>query len=113
TRAVRRGRLLGEHEVELQLEVFESRLRNETPSFLTGSGLSTNDDAVLHFPAGLGGAQGRSAPRWDGPASEVLAIEERLPRLGRLQRRQGHETKQCDDANRNAFHRNPPTLDFQ
>src|SRR5439155_7382519 len=30
TRAVRSGRLLGEHEVELQLEVFESRLRNET-----------------------------------------------------------------------------------
>src|SRR6185436_8321601 len=30
TQAVRGGRLLGEHEVELQLEVFESRLRSET-----------------------------------------------------------------------------------
>src|SRR6185295_17125520 len=113
TRAVRSGRLFGEHEVELQLEVFESRLRNETPTFLTRSGLSANDDAVLHFPAGVGGAPGRSAARWDGPAGEVLAIEERLPRLGRLQRRHEHETKQRDDANRHAFHRNPPTLEFR
>src|SRR4030095_3635523 len=38
-RAVRSGRLLGEHEVKLQLEVFELRLRNETSTFLTRSGL--------------------------------------------------------------------------
>src|SRR5437867_1192573 len=113
TRAVRGCRLLGKHEVDLQLEVFESRQRNETPTFLTRSCPSANDDAVLHFPAGLGGAQGRTvAARWDGPAGEVLAIEERLPRLGRLQRRQEHETKQRDDAKRNAFHRNPLTLEF-
>src|SRR6188474_2517786 len=38
TRAVRGSRLLGKHEVELQLEVFEFRLRNETPTPLTRSG---------------------------------------------------------------------------
>src|SRR5262245_23689635 len=63
TRAVRVGRLLGEHKVELQLEVFVLRLRNETPTSLTWSGLSANDDAVLHFPAGVGGVQGRTAAR--------------------------------------------------
>src|SRR5262245_23249655 len=105
-RAVRGGRLFGEHEVQLQLDVFVLRPRNQTPTFLTRSGLSANDDAVLYFPAGVGGAQGRTAAaRSDGPASEVLAIEERLPRLGRLQRRREHETKQRDDAYRNAFHR--------
>src|SRR5262245_50696426 len=51
TRAVRGGRLLGEHEIELQLEVFESRLRNQTPTSLTRSGLSAHDDAILDFPA--------------------------------------------------------------
>src|SRR5436309_12815252 len=60
TRAVRGCRLLGKHEVDLQLEVFESRQRNETLTFLTRSCPSANDDAVLHFPAGLGGAQGRT-----------------------------------------------------
>src|SRR5260221_834954 len=110
TRAVRGGRLLGEHEVELQLEVFESRQRNEIPTFLTRPGLSTNDDAVLYFPARVARAQGRSAARRDSPAGEVLAIAEQLPRLRRLQRRREHETKQRDDANRNASHRNSPTM---
>src|ERR1043166_6777776 len=85
TRAVRGGRLLGEHEIELQFDIFEFRLRNETPTSLTRSGLSANDDAILNFPTGLGGAQGRTAARRDSPAGEVLAIEERLPRFGRLQ----------------------------
>src|SRR5262245_15051236 len=37
-RAVRGGRLLGEQEVELQLDVFESRLRDETPASLAWPG---------------------------------------------------------------------------
>src|SRR5205809_2795098 len=91
TRAARGGRLLGEHEVELQFDIFEFPLRNETPPSLTRTGLSANDDAVLHFPTGLGGTQGRTAARRDSPAGEVLAIEERLPRFGRLQRRHEQE----------------------
>src|SRR6185503_19883570 len=38
TRAIRSGRLLGEHKVELQFEVFEAHLRNETSTSLTRSG---------------------------------------------------------------------------
>jgi len=52
-RAVRGGRLLREHEVEFQLDVFELRLRNETPTSLARFGLSANDDAVFHFPTGV------------------------------------------------------------
>src|SRR3954471_1974437 len=62
-RAVRSGRLLGEHEVELQLDVFELRLRNETPTFLARSRLSANDDAILQLPARVSGVEGRTAAR--------------------------------------------------
>src|SRR5262249_45512347 len=86
----------------LQFDIFELRLRNETPTSLTRSGLSANDDAVLHFPTGVGGAQGTAARR-DGPAAEVLAIEERLPPFGRLQRGDDPGEKQRGDANRNAL----------
>src|SRR5205823_5789922 len=88
---------------ELQFDIFELRLRNETRTSLTTIGLSANDDAVLHFPTGVGRAQGRTAARRDSPAGEVLAIEERLPWFGRLQRRHEHEAKKRDDAKRDAF----------
>ena len=101
TRTVRGGRLFGEYEVQLQLDILEFCLRNETPTFLTRSCLSANDDAVLHFPTGVGGIQGAAA-RGDSPAGEVLAIEERLPRFGRLQRRNEHGAKQREDDNRDA-----------
>src|SRR5262249_11392580 len=102
--AVRGGRLLSEHKVEFQFDIFELRLRNETPTPLTRPGLSANDDAVLDFPTGVGGAQGRTAAaRADGPAGEVLAIEERLPGFDRLQRRHEHEAKQHDDTPRDSF----------
>src|SRR3954463_12225413 len=99
TRAVRGGRLLGKHEVELHLKVFELSFRNETPTFLTRFGLAADDNAVLNFPAGVDGAQGRIAPaRWHSPAGEVLPIKERVRRFGRSQRRIQREIKQRDDA---------------
>src|ERR1043166_1803475 len=104
-RTVRGGRLLGEHKVELQNEIFESCLGNEAPAFLTWSGLPADNDALLHFPSGVGWVEGRTAAHRNRPAVEILVIEKRLPRLRRLQRYHKHETRQGDDLQRNAFHR--------
>jgi len=50
------------------------------------------------FSSRLGGAQGETvAARWT-VQPEVLAIEERLPRLGDCSDARSNETKQRDDA---------------
>ena len=49
-RAVGSGRLLGEHEFELELEILEQLRRHQTASPFSGLGLSTDDRAVFHLP---------------------------------------------------------------
>src|SRR4029453_1523620 len=84
--------MLGQHDIELELEVLELLVGDQTA---TAVALTPDEHAVLDLPARSGwcgcircsaarGSAPAPTPRGDRPAAEVLAVEERLPRARRL-----------------------------
>src|SRR5206468_9269565 len=76
--------VFGQHEVELELDILELRLRDEAAAALTRRRLAADDDAVLHCPTHVGRVLRRRAWRrpatcGNDPAAKVVAVEQRLP----------------------------------
>src|SRR5206468_3688475 len=68
--------VLGEHEIELELDILELRLRDKAAAALTRRRLSADNDAVLNRPANICRVLRRRARRCaaagrDDPAAEI------------------------------------------